>query len=616
VPESACGVFNALSIFSEQFLNAVMDKAFYEFGEFRLDGTEHLLYRAGAVVPLKPKVIETLELLVREQGRLITKDELMTGLWPDTIVEESNLAQNIYLLRKVLGTDASGRNYIETIPKRGYRFLAQVEAPREDIADSVVALVKPVNALTAKENLSGEASATFNSIAVLPLTNEGEDPQAEYLSDGITESIINLLVQLPQLKVIARSTVFRYKGRTVAPQKVGRELGVKTILTGRVLQLGDRIIVRTELVDAVGGWQLWGEQYDRFSADILELQQAIAQDVSAKLLLKLTGGEQRRLSKLPTMSTEAYHLFIKARYYLNKRVIESIEKAVEYFQRAIDIDPTYAAAYVGLADCYPLLTLYGALSPREAYPKAAAAAHKALEIDDSISEAHNALGVVKLFYDWDWAGAEKTFQHAIHLNPSYPDAHQRYGMLLVARGRFEEAAAEFERAQELDPLSLITKTISGYAFYYARRLEEAAERYQEVIDMDHSYSMAHFRLGLTYAQIGKYSDALAELQRSVELSGDRDVVAALSYVYGRSGNSAAACDALSELDQHEKNWFVSAYDRTLVYIGLGDLATALDWLEKAFVERSYWLIYIQFDPALDPLRSNPRFADLLSKIAG
>ena len=480
----------------------------------------------------------------------------------------------------------------------------------------MAALMKPESTLAVQEHASDHASVPFNSIAVLPLTNEGDDPQAEYLSDGITESIINLLVQLPQLKVIARSTVFRYKGRTVAPQKVGRELGVKTILTGRVLQLGDRIIVRTELVDAVGGWQLWGEQYDRFSADILELQQAIAQDVSEKLHLKLTGGEQKRLSKLPTTSTEAYHLFIKARYYLNKRVIDSILKAVEYFQRAIDIDPTYAAAYVGVADCYPLLTLYGGLSPREAYPKAAAAAHKALEIDDSISEAHNALGVVKLFYDWDWAGAEKTFQHAIHLNPSYPDAHQRYGMLLVATGRFEEAAAEFERAQELDPLSLITKTISGYAFYYARRFAEAAERFQQVIDMDQSYSMAHFRLGLTYAQLAKYPEALAELQRSVQLSGDRDVVAALAYVYGRAGNSAAACDALSELDHQEQSWFVSAYDRALVYVGLGDVATSLDWLEKAFVERSYWLIYIQFDPALDPLRASPRFADLLSKIAG
>jgi TolB-like protein/DNA-binding winged helix-turn-helix (wHTH) protein/Tfp pilus assembly protein PilF len=594
-----------------------MDKAFYEFGGFRLDATEHLLYRKGGrVVPLKPKVVETLELLIREQGRLISKDELMARLWPDTVVEESNLAQNVYLLRKVLGTDEQGRSFIETVPKRGYRFVAQVELFKEDFLEPVSALPPPtvvaVNAIAS----GAAAGAPLNSIAVLPLTNESADPGAEYLSDGITESVINLLVQLPQLKVIARSTVFRYKGRTVTPQKVGHELGVKAILTGRVLQLGDRIIVRTELVDAVEGWQLWGEQYDSLSADILELQQTIAQDVSENLQLKLTGGEQKRLTKRPTTSTEAYHLFIKARYYLNKRIIESIEKAVGYFQKAIDIDPTYAAAYVGLADCYPLLTLYGALSPRDAYSKAEAAAHRALEIDDSISEAHNALGVVKLFYDWDWEGAEQTFAHAIHLNPSYPDAHQRYGMLLVARGRFEESTAEFARAQELDPLSLITRTISGYPFYYARKFEQAAKRFQEVIDMDQNYSMAHFRLGLTYAQQGRHPEALAELRHSVKLSGDRDVVAALAYVFGRAGDSAGAAAAIAELDHLEESAFVSAYDRALIYAGLGDVSTSLDWLEKAYEERSYWLIYIQFDPALDPLRHSPRFAALLSKIAG
>jgi TolB-like protein/Tfp pilus assembly protein PilF len=595
-----------------------MDKAFYEFGGFRLDATEHLLYRkGGTVVPLKPKVVETLELLIREQGRLLSKDELMARLWPDTVVEESNLAQNVYLLRKVLGTDAQGRGFIETVPKRGYRFVAQVELLTDEFSDLAPSQVRPTTALAASAIGSGAAaSAALDSIAVLPLANEGADPGVEYLSDGITESVINLLVQLPQLKVIARSTVFRYKGRTVSPQKVGHELGVKAILTGRVLQLGDRIIVRTELVDAVEGWQLWGEQYDSPSADILELQQTIAQDVSEKLQLKLTGGEQKRLAKRPTTSTEAYHLFIKARYHLNKRLIASIEKAVEYFQRAIDIDPIYAAAYVGLADCYPLLTLYGGLSPRDAYSKAKAAAHRALEIDHSISEAHNALGVVQLFYDWDWEGAEKTFRHAIHLNPSYPDAHQRYGMLLVARGRFEESAVEFARAQELDPLSLITKTISGYPFYYARKFEQAAKRFKEVIEMDQNYSMAHFRLGLTYAQLGRYPEALAELRHSVRLSGDRDVVAALAYVFGRAGDLAGAAAAIAELDHFAETAFVSAYDRALIYAGLGDIPTSLDWLEKAFEERSYWLIYIQFDPALDPLRDTPRFVTLLSKIAG
>ncbi len=583
-----------------------MTRNVYEFGRFRLDTTEHLLYRQdGEVVPLKPKVVETLELLVRERGRLLTKQELMTQLWPDTIVEESNLTQNIYQLRKVLGTSSNGRAYIETIPKRGYRFTAEV------VEENAASRVGPQQEFVARAGTS-----TVKSIAVLPLTNESADPTAEYLSDGITESIINHLAQLPQLKVIARSTVFRYKGKTIAPLTVGRELGVTAVLTGRVLQLQDRLIVRAELVDVVEGWQLWGEQYDRFSSDILELQQDIAQDVSGKLQLKLTGAEEKRLTKRQTESTEAYHLYIKARYYLNKRLTETIEKAVGYFQNAIDIDPTYALAYVGLADCYPLLTLYGALLPRDAYTKAEAAARKALEIDHSIAEAHNALGVIELFYKWDWEAAEKLFQHAIELNPSYAEAHQRYGMLLVVRGRFEEAAAEFDQALELDPLSLITKTFSAYPGYYGRNYEEAIKRYREVIDMDQGYSMAHFRLGLTYAQLGRFTDALEELQCSARLSGDRDVVAALGYVHGRAGNRAFAEAALAELDAREKSGFVSAYDRALVYAGVGDVERALDWLEKAHAERSYWLIYMRFDPALDPLRSNERFENLLRLVNG
>ena len=410
--------------------------------------------------------------------------------------------------------------------------------------------------------------------------------------------------------------MFRYKGRDVAPEKVGRELGVNVVLTGRVLLLGDKLIVRTELVDAVEGWQLWGEQYDRFSSDILELQEVIAQDISGKLQVRLTGEDRKRLAKRPTDNTEAYHLFIKGRYYLNKRLNEKIPKAVDYFKAAIDLDPTYAAAYVGLADCYPLLTLYGALSPRDAYTKAEAAAGKALEIDGSLADAHNALGVIKLFYTWDWSGAEQKFLQAIELNPSYADAHQRYGMLLVAKQRFEEAEREFEKALVIDPLSLITRTFSGYPFYYARNFDAAVNRFKEVIEMDQDYSMAHFRLGLAYAQLGRYSEALDELHSSQRISGDRDIVAALGYVQAKAGNIDAAHEALNELNRLEETSFVSAYDRALVFLGLGDVERSLEWLEKARDERSYWLIYVNSDPVLDPLRTSERFEALRSEIAG
>jgi TolB-like protein/lipoprotein NlpI len=573
-----------------------MSNAFFEFGGFRLDVNEHLLYRQdGQIAPLKPKVVETLELLVSERGRLVTKDELLARLWPDTIVGEANLSQNIYQLRKVLEAE-EGHKFIETVPKRGYRFIGDVS--------------KVPSVSTRQEGVSGSC----NSIAVLPLTNESNDPTTEYLSDGITESIINHLAQLPQLKVIARSTVFRYKGRAVTPQKVGRELGVKAVLTGRVLEFNDRIIVRTELVDAVDGWQLWGEQYNRFASDLLELQEVIAADVSEKLQVRLSTDERKRLAKRQTTNTDAYHLFIKGRYYLNKRLTETIERAVQYFQEAIDLDPLYAAAYVGLADCYPLLTLYGALRPRDAYLKAEAAAQKALEIDSSIAEAHNALGVIKLFYQWDWSGAARTFKHAIQLNAGYADAHQRYGMLLVARREFSEAQSELAEALTLDPLSMITRTISGYPFYYSRDFERAAVRFREVIEMDPGYSMAHFRLGLTYAQQGLYKKALDELQVSVELSGDRDVIAAIGYVQGLAGNTAEAERSLAKLEELESQSFVSAYDRAIVYAGMGAVGPALEWIEKAVDERSYWLIYIKSDPALDCLRNTSRFAELEAQI--
>ncbi len=582
----------------------------FVFGQFRLDATEHLLYRqTGEVVPLKPKAVETLELLVMQRGRLLTKTELLERLWPDAVVEESNLSQNIYLLRKVLGVTASGQNYIETVPKRGYRFVSDVEEIAGNGSE-----VKEEVAMGHAERIA--KAAPIDSLAVLPMANESDDPNIEYLSDGITESIINRLSQLPQLKVMARSTVFQYKSRSVLPQKAARDLGVRAIVTGRVMQLGQRLIVRTELVDAATGWQLWGDQFDRASTDILEIQETIAHEISSKLQLKLTGEDRRRLTKRYTESTEAYHLFIKGRYYLHKRLNEVMPRAIEYFQQAIDVDPVYAPAYVGLADCYPLLSLYGALEPREAYPKAEAAARRALEIDDSLAEAHNSLGVIKLFYEWDWTGAEQAFQQAIELNAGYADAYQRYGMLLVARGRFDEATVQFDHAQALDPLSLITKTISGYAYYYARRYDAAVERFQEVIEMDRNYSMAHFRLGLTYAQQRKFDEALVELQTSSRLSGDRDVVAALGYVHGLQGDASSALEALEELKQRETAGFVSAYDKALVNLGLGDLDQALAWLEEAYKERSYWLIYIQFDPALDPLRTNPRFAALLEKVVG
>ena len=579
----------------------------YEFEDFRLDGSILMLYRDDEAVALAPKVVETLLALVERRGEIVSKEEMMKRLWADAFVEDANLTQNIYLLRKTLGKGHDGRDLIETFRRRGYRFNGKI-AENSDGAENKSA--------SGERQISSAANTEFNSLAVLPLTNESDDPNAEYLSDGITESIINRLSQISTLRVVARNTVFQYKNKAAMPQEVGRKLGVSAILTGRILFHDERLIVRVELVETVNGWQIWGEQYDRPAADVLGLQETMAREISENLHLKLSSEEQKRLTKRYTQSSEAYHLFVRGRHQLNKRLTKDIEQAAEYFQKAIDVDPTFVPAYVGLADCYPLLSLYGALTPQEAYPKARAAAEKALEIDDRFTKAYNSLGVVKLFYEWDWAGAETAFKRAIELNHGYSDARQRYGMFLTAQGRFAEAVAEFERARQFDPLSLIIQTIAGYPFYYSRRYDEAARLFAEVTATDETYSMAHFRLGLTMAQQGLYDDSIVELQKAIGLSNDRDTIAALGYVHGLQGNHGEANAALAELAEREKDGFVTSYNRVLVNIGLENYPAALDWLEKAFDERSYWLIYLKVDPALDATRDDSRFVGLQAKIFG
>ena len=606
------------STFSQRNLNVAKSNSdvFYEFEDFRLDAARLMLYRGEEPVALKPKVVETLVALLEHRGEVISKEELMTRLWADTFVEESNLTQNIYLLRKTLGNGADGKPLIETFRRRGYRFTGAVKTGVQDTSTTEIQTIQPLEKTPLETEKTPPGVEIFDSLAVLPFVNQSADPNAEYLSDGITESIINRLTQISRLRVVARNTVFQYKNKDTGACEIGRDLGVSAVLTGRILQHEERLIVRAELVDASKGWQIWGEQYDRPAADVLELQATIAGEISENLRLKLTGEERRRVLKRYTENSEAYDLYIKARFYLNKRLTETIEQAAALYQQAIRIDPIFAPAYVGLADCYPLLSLYGALSPQEAYPKAKAAALKALEIDDEYTKAYNSLGVVKLFYDWDWAGAEEAFRRAIELNPGYPDAHQRYGMLLTTLGRFDEAVVQFKHARELDPLSLITRTIGGYAFYYSRQYELAAASFREVIALDPAYSMAHFRLGLTYAAQKKYRQAMAEIEQAIALSDDRDTIAALGYAAGLAGEKTIPETALAELAERERKGFVTSYNRVIVNVGLGDRKTALDWLERAYQERSYWLIYLKVDPALDALRDEPRFAKLEEKIFG
>ncbi len=456
----------------------------------------------------------------------------------------------------------------------------------------------------------------IDSLAILPLINVSADKSMEYFSDGITESIINNLSQLPRLRVMARSTVFRYRGEEVDPQEVGRELGVRAVMTGRVLHLDDNLIIKAELVDANDGAHLWGEQYNRKMVDVFSVQQEISREISEKLRFKLTGEEQKRLTRRSTENPQAYQFYLKGRYCWNKRTPEGFRKAIEHFEEAIEIDPVYAAAYAGLADSYNMLGTYSALAPREAFPKAKAAATRALEIDDTLAEAHTSLAYVENSYDWDWMGAEFEFKRAIELNPSYATAHYWYAIThLAALGRLNEAKAELTQAKELDPLSLIIGTNLGWLSYFARQYDRAIEQYEKTIELDANFGVAYYKLGQAYERKGLAEEAITQYRKALYLSiNSPGIMSALGHACAQAGKPEEARHVLDELKEMSKERYVSPYFIAEVYRGLGELDKTFEWLEKAFADRSDWLVWIGVEPAFDDLRSDPRFINLLHRI--
>ncbi|HJQ31511.1 MAG TPA: protein kinase [Pyrinomonadaceae bacterium] len=452
------------------------------------------------------------------------------------------------------------------------------------------------------------------SVAVLPLVNVGADPDAEYLSDGITESIIDALSHLPKLRVMARSTAFRYKGREVDAQEVGRELNVQAVLVGRVRQQGGRLVIRAELVDVADGSRLWGEQYNREASDIFDVQEDIAREISKGLRLKLSGEQSRRMAKRHTDNAGAYTLYLKGLYHNGKWTGEGWRKAVEYFRRAIETDPTYASAYAGLATSYVKLGLFGAMPQREAYPKARAAALAALKMDEMLAEAHAALGFVKMVDDWDWPGTEAEFKRAIELNPNYPDAHRLNGYHLIHMCRFEEAIAEMSRAVELDPLSLEAMTSLGDAYYYARQYDAAVEQLGRALEMDPNYGGAHLFLARALEQQGKYDEAVAEFRRARELTIEAPSLCGLARCYAASGRVPDARAALEELEERSARRYVDPTYRALVHHALGEHDMAFSLLELAYTDRSAWMVHLKAEPMFDPLRPDPRFAELLARV--
>jgi eukaryotic-like serine/threonine-protein kinase len=463
---------------------------------------------------------------------------------------------------------------------------------------------------------SRRSTRAITSLAVLPFENAAADPEAEYLSDGITESLINILAQLPKLHVMARSTVFRYKGQAIDPQAVGRELNVRAVLTGRVSQRGDTLSIATELVDVANGWQLWGEQYHRKRADLLAVQDAMAREIAGRLRLRLTGEEKKRLARRYTRNTDAYHCYLKGRYYWNKRTPEDLKRGIEFFNQAIEKDPHYTLAYAGLADSYYVLasTAFAALAPGEAFPKAKAAALKALELDDSLAEAHTSLATI-LVNEWDWGGAAKEFNRSIELNPGYATARHWYALYLTALGRLDEAIREGQRAQELDPLSVIINRDLGLIYYYARKPDRAIEQYCKSLELDPNFALTHQALGRAYLLKGMREDALAALRLAAALSSDSVAMcAALAHALAETGSVVEARKILADLIERSRRSYVSPTNIAVVYAGLGENDQAMEWLEKALAEHNAGLMMLKVHPVFDPLRSDPRYQDLLRRI--
>ena len=455
----------------------------------------------------------------------------------------------------------------------------------------------------------------INSIAVMPFVNESGNADVEYLSDGMTETLISSLSQLPNLNVKGRSSVFRYKGKDTAAQTIGRELNVQAVLTGRVVQRGDQLIVSLELVDASTENTIWSERYNRKQSDLVTLLTEIARDVSGKLKTKLSGADEAKVTKNYTTNPEAYQLYLKGRFFWNKRTGESLKQAVELYRQATEKDPRYARAYAGLAETYVLFPIYSVASPNDSMPIAKAMALRALEIDDSVAEAHAALGLYLGYFELDLKGAEREFRRAIELNPDYATAHQWLSNnVLSPTKRFDEALIVLRRAEEIDPLSPIIGANLGDLFVYTRQYDEAISQYKRVLTLDPNFAFAHFTLGQVYCAKRMHREAIAEFRKSFELDNDTTIKGFLAMALAKSGQREAAMKLLNELKQESSERYVSSNAIAFVYIGLNDKNEALSWLEKGVVERSAYATFMAIDPVYDDLRPDPRFKAMLKRL--
>lgn len=577
---------------------------FYKFGPFRIDAARRLLLRGEEVVPLAPKVFDTLLALVESGGREISKDDLMKRVWPDSFVEEGNLTINIFTLRKALGERPNEHQYIVTIPGRGYRFVATV---------TKVADVSAGGLAQAPATIGLREEAPAGSCAVLPFKSLSSNGDDQYLGLGMTDALITRLSNIHQIVVRPTSAVRKYAETEQDPVAAGRELRVQSVLEGSIRRAGDRIRVTAQLVSVRDGVPLWADKFDVSFTDIFAVEDLISEQLTKALTLKLTGNEKKLLMKRYTDNTEAYEAYLRGRFYTTKWTL-GFKNEVEYFNQAIEIDPAFALAYAGLADTfYRASTVF--LPPHEAMPKAKEAAMKAIELDDTLAEAHASLGVAREYCDWDWTEAEKEFRRAIELNPNYATGRLWYGLYLTEMGRLDESIAELERAQQLDPLSFEINAFLALPFYCARRYDRAIEQLEKTFEIDPIYLQADYFLGWAYEQKGELAQAVAQYQKIVELIPHFPMgLAALGHAYAVWGKKDEARKMLEQLNERSSHVYVSPYDVALVYIGLGEIDRAFELLEEAYEEKSVWLVRLNVDLRLDPLRSDPRFRDLARRV--
>jgi TolB-like protein/DNA-binding winged helix-turn-helix (wHTH) protein len=643
----------------------------YEFGDFRLDAAKRLVSRrCGEPVPLTPRVFDTLLYLVEHSGVVLDKERLMEAVWPDSIVEENNLSQNISSLRRVLGENPGSHRYIVTVPGRGYRFVAEVRAPTGNgDGQNGSAIDHPMRAVSvtladappttaglngaigdpepahhlARRNLrsfllwalavlalgiavfffwrshpktparvqSGPAPFAISekSIAVLPFDNLSGNPENAYFADGIKDEILTRLSKIAALKVISRTSTQKFKSAPDNVHEVAQQLGVANILEGSVQKSGETVRVTVQLIRAQSDTHLWAETYDRKLTDIFQVESEVAQRIATALATTLSVSEKRALAATPTTNVEAYQAYLKGRYFWNKRTDEGYERAAEYFRQAIASDPHYAQAYAGLSDADQFIA-YNTNSPTDLFAKARAAAEKAVKLDETLAEPNASLGLLAMNYDWDWESAEREFKRAIELNPNYATAHHWYAEYLIAVGRPDESLAEIKRARELDPLSLIINTDTGKLLYYARRYDDAISQLRDTLKVDPDFPQAHLWLGSVYATTGLYNEAISEFEK---IKGNSWAPGWFGYVYGVSGRRDEAEKVLTELKRLETERPVDPSNLVNVYLGLGDKDQAFAALEKEYAVRSVGITSLKVNPWYDSLRSDPRFADLLRR---